>query len=294
MTARRFVRPDQILIYPIHFENIGTIEARDVFVTDVLDPALDESTLNIITSQGASFDLATRMLKWDLLNINLPPGETGNLLIAIKPRLDIPSGTVIRNKATIKFEVFESLDTNEVETIIDSTKPTCTMNLLPTQTSSLEFPISWNETDAVGEIESYSVLVSVDGGSFIPFLEKTSDTNAIFNGDLGKTYGFLCIATDTAGNIEVQDTIAETTTRLVSSEACNDGADNDGDGLIDLLDPDCPSAVLTIEKGTLNLDPDLSEDKLSLQITFSGAANSINPPTEGVTLTLSDANGVIT
>jgi len=146
--------------------------------------------------------------------VNLPPGETGNVLFAAKPRQDTPSGTVIRNKATIQFEVFAPMDTNEVVNIIDSTRPTCTVNPLPAETSTLDFPISWSGTDAVGEIESYSILVSVDGGSFTPFLEKTTDTSATFSGELGKTYGFLCIATDTAGNIEVQDGVAEAVTQI--------------------------------------------------------------------------------
>ena len=52
--AKRFIQPDQLLVYPIHFENIGDIEARDVFVTDQLDPSLDSSTLNLLTPTGGS------------------------------------------------------------------------------------------------------------------------------------------------------------------------------------------------------------------------------------------------
>jgi uncharacterized repeat protein (TIGR01451 family) len=214
VVAKRFVRLDQTLVYSIHFENIGTVEARDVFVTDVLDPALDEATLNIITSQGASFDSSTRTLRWDLLNVNLPPGEAGNVLFAVRPHQNTLSGTVIRNKATIQFEVFEKMDTNEVVNIIDSTRPACTVNPLPAQISTLSFPLSWNGTDEVGEIASYSILVSVDGGNFTAFLEKTSTTSATFTGELGRTYAFLCVATDTTGNIEVQAPVAEAVTHL--------------------------------------------------------------------------------
>src|SRR5207247_1656187 len=53
VAANTFIQPDQLLVYPIHFENIGTIEARDVFVTDPLDSNLDLSTLNVLTPQGA-------------------------------------------------------------------------------------------------------------------------------------------------------------------------------------------------------------------------------------------------
>jgi len=38
-----------------------------------------------------------------------------------------------------------------------------------------------------------------------------------FTGEFGRTYGFICIATDTAGNIEVQDPAnVEATTKVVN------------------------------------------------------------------------------
>lgn len=266
--AKKFIQPDQLLVYPVHFENIGTIEARDVFVTDVLDSNLDTSTLQILTP-GGSFDATTRTVKWSLLNIDLQPQATGNVLLSIKPKPNLPSGTEIRNSATIQFEVFESLTTNEVVNVIDSTPPSCTVHALPTETSTTSIPIAWSGSDAIGEVDSFSVFVSVDGGSFTPFLERTKDTSATFSGEVGKTYGFLCIAADTAGNVEVQNPVAETVTTLVTA------------------------TDLTLKKGTLLLDPDPDEDKLTLQGTFTGSAASINPPTEGVKITLTDPDGQI-
>jgi len=79
-----------------------------------------------------------------------------------------------------------------------------------------------------------------------------------------------------------------------ASEICGNCRDDDEDGLVDLRDPDCPSSGLTIEKGALALDPDPQEDKITLQGTFAGAADSINPPAEGVTVSLTDTDGQIT
>jgi uncharacterized repeat protein (TIGR01451 family) len=224
VTAPRFIQPDELLVYPTHFENIGNAEARDVFVTDVLDPNLDASTLTLLTPNGGSFDVATRTVKWGLLNRNLEPGETGNVLLSVRPRPGLPSGTVIRNSATIQFEVFQPIVTNEVVNVIDSSRPTSLMNSLPAETSTLDFPISWSGSDAIGEIDFYSIFVSVDGAPFTPFLDRTRETSANFRGEVGKTYGFLAIATDTAGNIEVQAANAEASTRIVSH--CATGGDN--------------------------------------------------------------------
>lgn len=226
VVAKRFIQPDQLLVYPVHFENIGDVEARDVFVTDGLDPNLDASTLNLLTPTGGSFDVTTRMVRWDLLNTNLQPGETGNVLLSVRPRPGLPSGTVIRNKAKIQFEVFPPILTNEVVNIIDSTRPASLMNPLPAETSTLDFPISWSGSDAVGEIDFYSILVSVDGSSFTPILERTREMNATFRGELGKTYAFIAIATDTAGNIEIQDATTEASTRIVGAD-CAAGGDTE-------------------------------------------------------------------
>src|SRR5690606_26163885 len=47
-----FVPPGEFLGYTIHFENIGEIEAKDVFLTDVLDPDLDLTTLQVARRFG--------------------------------------------------------------------------------------------------------------------------------------------------------------------------------------------------------------------------------------------------
>lgn len=214
--AQRFIQPDQTLVYPIHFENIGNIEARDVFVTDVLDPNLDASTVQILTP-GGTFNAATRTVRWALLGINLPPGESDNVLLAVKPLPGLPSGTEIRNRAAMQFEVFETITTNEVVNIIDSTPPTCVMAPLPNIAATPGFPLAWSGTDAIGEIASYTILVAVNGGGFTPLLNNTTETSTMFDGVPG-TYGFICVATDTAGNIEVQSLIAEATTTIVANQ----------------------------------------------------------------------------
>ena len=260
VVARHFTRPEHILIYPIHFENIGTIAARDVFVTDTLDPALDESTLNILTAQGASYNPSTRTLRWDLLNINLPPGKSGNVLFAAKPQQSTPSGTVIRNKATIMFESFSSLDTNQVVTVIDTTPPSCAMSPLPASSTTPTFPLSWAGTDAVGQIDTYSVLVSTNGGPYVPVAEKTSTTSMTFVGTAGNSYGFICIATDTAGNVESQQPAAETTTII--------------------------AAALALGNGVLSSRPSPGSDTVILQGGFASASGTVDPLKDGVTIAL--------
>ena len=220
VSPSKFIQPDQLLTYPTHFQNIGDIEARDVFVTDVLsDPSFDLSTLRLLTP-GGTFDLASKTVSWRLLSRNLPPGQSDYVALSVRPQAGLPSGTVIRNKATIQFEVFPPLVTPEVVNIIDSTRPACALDSLPSQIATTDIPISWKGTDVVGEIDSYSVFVSENGGAFLPVIEGVRETSGVFKARVGNAYGFLCVAKDTAGNIEVQQPVAEATTTVIAAPSC--------------------------------------------------------------------------
>ena len=106
------------------------------FASGLLDTSLDASTLTLLTPTGGSFNVATRTVKWDILNRNLGPGETGNVLLSVRPRPGLRSGTVIRNSAKIQFEVFQPIVTNDVINIIDSTRPASVAVSLPPITST--------------------------------------------------------------------------------------------------------------------------------------------------------------
>ena len=212
VNAEKFIKIEQTLLYPIHFENIGTVEAIDVFVTDTLSEHLDLSTLEVLTPDGVSLDTINRIIKWELLNRNLQPGETDNVLLSIKPNQGLPSGTEITNRAEIQFDIFDPFLTNQVNNIIDEQKPASKMDSLPAIIFETDFEISWSGTDSIGEIDNYTIFVSVDSGHFEPELIRLTDTSTIYSGEPGKTYSFICIAEDIAGNIEEKLPIAEATT----------------------------------------------------------------------------------
>jgi len=247
--AKRFIRSSQVLVFVVHFENIGTIEARDVYVTDVLDPSLDLSTLKLLTA-GATLDLGTRNVKWNLLNRNLAPRAGDSVLMQVRPRPGLPSGTVIRNTATIQFEVFDPISTNEVVNIIDDVAPQCKLDPLPPVTRTLTFPVSWKGSDVVGEVESYSVWMSKDRAAFTPLLEATKTTTTPFTGVAGSRYDFLCVAKDTAGNIEIKPAAGEVTTFVELLPA-----DLNGDGKVDCADLGIVKASFGKRTGQSGYDP---------------------------------------
>jgi uncharacterized repeat protein (TIGR01451 family) len=110
ISPMEFVTVDTTLTMRIYFENIGTGPAKDIFITDTLDPFLDEYTLRDI-SDGGVYDPSTRTIRWALLNRNLQPHESDFVSFRIMPRKDTPRGTWISNKATIVFDINPPLDT---------------------------------------------------------------------------------------------------------------------------------------------------------------------------------------
>lgn len=237
VSAGQFIQPNQLLLYPIHYENIGTAAAQNVFVTDVLDPNLDPSTLQILTP-GGSYNSATRTITWNLLATNLQPGATADVLFQIMPLPALSSGTAIHNTATIQFDVFSPNTTNQVVNVIDSTPPTSTINPLPWRTmTSPNFTVTWEGSDTIGSIANFTIFESVNGGPFTPYLQNSTDTQTNFTGQPGNTYGFVSIATDTAGNVEVEQPVSEATI-LVSLPG-----DVNGDGLVNCTDVDLVKAA---------------------------------------------------
>ncbi len=66
------------LYYTIRFENTGTDEARTVYINDILDEQLDETTFTMLSS-GHSYVVSRigNQLNWTFENINLPVSKWG-------------------------------------------------------------------------------------------------------------------------------------------------------------------------------------------------------------------------
>ena len=254
-----YVRSGEILGYTIHFENIGDAEARDVFLTDVLDDDLDLATVQVARRFGGleplapdgtvsifddddeqwtvSLESASRTLTWELRNVDLPPTETDSVYFVVQAPEGLASGTEIRNEATIQFEVFETLTTNETLNTIDEIPPIGVMDPLPETTPTREFEVSWTGEDPVGEIERFFVFVSTNGEPFELLLSSPAAASAMFEGEFGSSYAFACIARDSAGNVEVTDVMAETETTLVRAESPPfHRGDPNASGTIDISD----------------------------------------------------------
>ncbi len=108
-------------LYTIRFQNLGTDTAFTVSVIDTLSYALDAGSLKMVSaSHTNSYVIDNGVVKWQFDNIKLPhaakdePGSHGHITYSVKPKLSLPEGTTITNKADIYFDFNPPITTNTV------------------------------------------------------------------------------------------------------------------------------------------------------------------------------------
>jgi hypothetical protein len=182
-----------------------------------LEAKLDK-TSGLLTWRFSSLDPATGLPTDDPVAGFLPPNRTppegeAQVLFTVQAKTEVVTGTVVRNKARIVFDTNAPIVTPEWFNTIDYSKPTSQVQSLP-PTVTYSFVVSWAGTDTGAGINNYTVFVSEDGGTFVPWLENTSTTSDVFTGSANKSYRFFSIARDAAGNEEVVKSNAEAMTTV--------------------------------------------------------------------------------
>ncbi|MCH7810305.1 MAG: hypothetical protein IH863_06975, partial [Chloroflexi bacterium] len=107
----------QAIRYTVEFENEGEGIAFGVFVTDILPPEVDDSTLVLEEEEGALYDPETRTIIWTIGEVG--PGEGGERHFSVDLGKDVECGVEVINWATVYFpSVPETTPTNGVTTIV--------------------------------------------------------------------------------------------------------------------------------------------------------------------------------
>jgi len=160
-----YILQQSLLTYTIRFQNTGNAPAYDVVIIDSLFNDFDLNTLRIV---GQSHQLVTevlpnKVLKFNFNNIMLPdsnadePNSHGYVIFEIKP-LQVPIGTIIKNKTYIYFDFNEPIITNTVQNkvvnIIPTFTPTVTSNANQLYATNGFAPFNWvncnNITNSLG------------------------------------------------------------------------------------------------------------------------------------------------
>ncbi|MFH1860251.1 MAG: T9SS type A sorting domain-containing protein, partial [bacterium] len=152
----------------------------------------------------------------------LPPNNpldegTGWVRFAVNTIGTLTSGTEIENKATIKFDYNEPINTPVVKHIVDGSAPVSQITLDPYQVNST-FTVGWIGTDTVGKIDNYEVYAAQDNGT--PTLWGSFvENSASYVGIVGSTYTFSCKARDMAGNVGSMSSAVSTRVLPPATEA---------------------------------------------------------------------------
>ena len=120
---------DSVLDYAVHFQNLGTFMAQNIYVLDTLDADLDWTTLKpIYLSHPGTITISEGgILKADFPGINLPPKSqsealsTGMFTYSIRRKANLPLGTEFTNSAAIYFDYNAPVITNTtLNTLFDT------------------------------------------------------------------------------------------------------------------------------------------------------------------------------
>ncbi len=226
-----------------------------------------------------SLDPATNLPVTDGARGFLPPNDasgrgSGYVEFVVVSNPTTATGTTVRNRAGVRFDVNPTLPTNEVQNVVDGDDPASDIAASPIAGDEYAYQLSWSGQDPAGGagLESFSAYVSTDGGPFVPFVTDTQGTTQLFHAEPGRTYRFYTRARDHVGRREPVPVLPDV--EIVTPPDCNENgvgdptdissgasldcdgnavpdeceADGDGDGTIDACDG-CPTDPLKTAPG---------------------------------------------
>ncbi len=267
--------PRTVRLKEIGFKQYRVVvpENRAFFQTDL---QLGEDLGNIRASISAGLNIASGTVNWTLLAIDpatnerpvsplvglLPPNNPnrdgeGYVIFTVQPRAESPSRTLIANSATIYFDENEPIVTNSTSNLLDSDAPQSSVAPLPAVSESPDISLDWSGTDPTdgSGLRSFDVLASENGGPFRQVVFDTTETGAVFSGRFGRSYSFVSVARDNAGNLEGLPAIPDATVRIRGGNFEADVAprpDGDNNGQVDDAD------VAQIRRFAAGLDGEFS------------------------------------
>jgi hypothetical protein len=201
-----------------YFEKEGVIVATDP--NPVKIHVQFNSSTRRITWLIESVDATTGGLPEDPLSGFLPPNDAehrgeGYVSFRIRAKENIPTGSVLLNKANIVFDVNEPILTPEVTNTIDLDAPVSGIEDLPAETTGRTVVIQPVGSDEGGSgIGVHNIYVSDNGGPY-QFWRSTSESTVEFTGKCGHTYMFYNVATDLVGNVGDTPAAPQAVTKIV-------------------------------------------------------------------------------
>ena len=192
------------LYYTIRFENLGTSNAVNIKIEDVLDSKLDPTSVRMVSaSHDYILSRQTNHLTWNFNNIQLPvsdyPNSTigqGFIMFKVKPKAGYAIGDIIPNTAEIYFDSNPAIVTNTFNTeflqALGATSFTSSNVFLYPNPANNTIQISLQNT-----VETFDRISIIDvlGKNILALKPSTSNQLTIDVNDLSKGIYFVEIIT---------------------------------------------------------------------------------------------------
>ncbi len=204
--------------YRILFENKkeATAPAWKVTIVDTLGPNYDPESFEFGPTSHDSAHYVWKktrtgtIVRWEIEGIELPPNVTppqgeGWVAFSINVKPNLPSGTSIKNRATIVFDNNTPIMTNEFVNTLDFLPPQTTMSAIPTRMTASQLIVRWSGVDEQNGsgVESYTLYALKDSGAY-QAIGTTSADSMLVNADMyTHRYSFYALAKDYVGNVEI-------------------------------------------------------------------------------------------
>jgi hypothetical protein len=143
----------------------------------------------------------------DPTQVTTPAQLRGSVSYTIRSALNGVSGATINASARVFFDDAPPIETETISNRLDASAPTTNIAVTALGVNSQGVPsynVEWLATDDLSGIKHVTVYLAENGGDFKIWQRQvgTEQTQALFIGEAGKTYEFLAVATDNAGNLE--------------------------------------------------------------------------------------------
>ncbi len=159
-------------------------------------------TTNTATWLFRAIDPVTGQLVTDPNLGFLRAGEKASFGYSVETAETVVTGDRIITSVRAIADSGTPMDSNAVMSVIDATAPTTTFTATPA--GSGKYQLVWqagDDANGSGFADS-TVYVAVNQGPFVALLRNTTLNSYLFTGDSAKSYQFLVLSADVAGNAE--------------------------------------------------------------------------------------------
>ena len=210
-----YISEAKTMDYQILFENKkdATAPAYRIRISDELDENIfDLNTVRFgsTSHEGVGYNWKMNRegnkLTWDIEGIELPPnvnapeGE-GYVTFSVDLKPGLKNGTQIKNKASIRFDYNEVIETNEYVNTLDLVAPTTKMKSVAKQDDG-KFLVTCEGIDSESGVSHYQFYISKDGEDYV-FLGNNIEPSLSFEMDqTNANYSIIAYAVDNVGNAQ--------------------------------------------------------------------------------------------